>query len=77
MNKDSTPINIFLLFFTDMIQLLVAETNKYYYQYLHTLDNDDGCSQLQDVTVQGMYIFFGGGCGGSGDGSSSSSKNGT
>jgi hypothetical protein len=31
--KDSTPITVFLLFFTKVIQLLVAETNKYYSQY--------------------------------------------
>jgi hypothetical protein len=30
MNKDSTPIAAFLLFFMKVIQLFVAETNKYY-----------------------------------------------
>jgi hypothetical protein len=39
-NKNSSPTTIFHLFFTDVIQLLVAETNKYYNQYLDTLDND-------------------------------------
>jgi hypothetical protein len=34
----------------DVIQLLVAEANKYYNQYLNTFDNDDGWSQLLDVT---------------------------
>jgi hypothetical protein len=29
------------LFFIDMIKLLMAETNKYYSQYLGTLHNDD------------------------------------
>jgi len=29
-----------LLFFIDVIQLLVEETNKYYNQYLDTPDND-------------------------------------
>jgi hypothetical protein len=58
-NKDSTtPITIFLLFFKEVIQLLVAETNKYYNQYLDTLDNDGGHLQLPDTTVQEMYIFF-------------------
>jgi hypothetical protein len=32
-NKDSTPIIVFLFFFMEVIQLLVAETNKYYSQY--------------------------------------------
>jgi len=39
-NKDSAPIIIFLLFFVEVIQLLVAETTKYYNQYLDTLDTD-------------------------------------
>jgi hypothetical protein len=41
-----------------VIQLLVAENNKYYSQYLDTLDSDCGCSQLLDVTVREMYIFL-------------------
>jgi len=32
--NNSTQITIFLLFFMKVIQLLVAETNKYYNQYL-------------------------------------------
>jgi hypothetical protein len=40
-NKDSSPITFFCLFFMDV--MLVADTNKYYNQYLGTLDNDDGC----------------------------------
>jgi len=41
-NKDSTPITIF---FMEMIQVLVAETNKYYYnEYLGMLENNSGWS---------------------------------
>jgi hypothetical protein len=43
-NTDSLPITVFLLLFMDVIQLLVAETNKYYNLYLDTLDNDNGYS---------------------------------
>jgi hypothetical protein len=39
----------------DVIQLLVAETDKY---YLDTLGNDDGSSKLSDVTVQEMNVFL-------------------
>jgi hypothetical protein len=38
-NKDSSLTTIFMLFFMDVIQMLLAETNKYT-QYLDTLDND-------------------------------------
>jgi hypothetical protein len=41
-NKGSSLItDFFLLFFMDMIQLLVAESNKYSNQYLDTLDSDN------------------------------------
>jgi len=43
-NKVSTPISVFLLLFVEVIQLLVAETNKHYNLYLDTLDSDGVCS---------------------------------
>jgi hypothetical protein len=48
---NSTPITIFLLF-VEVIQLLAAEINKYYNQYLGKLHSNDICSQLLDVTVE-------------------------
>jgi hypothetical protein len=53
-NKDSIPVTLSLLLFVEVIQLLVVEINKYYNQYLDTLDNDGRCSQLPDVTIQEM-----------------------
>jgi hypothetical protein len=50
MNKDSAPIVVFLLFFMEVIQLLVAETNSYYNKYIDILDSD--------MTVQETYIFL-------------------
>jgi hypothetical protein len=38
--------------------MLVAETNKYYNQYLDTFNNDDRHSWIHDVSVQEMYIFL-------------------
>jgi hypothetical protein len=57
-NKNSIPITIFLLFFVGVIQLLV-ETNKYYSQYLDTLNNGGRCSWLPDMTdcMEDAYIF--------------------
>ena len=45
-----------MLFFFEIIQLLVEETNGYYHQYLDTLD--EGRSPLPDVTVQEMCLFL-------------------
>jgi len=45
-----------MFFFLEIIQLLEVETNRYYNQYLNTLDNVQ--STLPDVTVQEMYSFW-------------------
>jgi hypothetical protein len=55
-NKDSTPLNVFMLFFLEIIQLLVVETNRYYHQYLDSLN--DGRSPLPDVTLKEMFSFL-------------------
>jgi hypothetical protein len=44
-----------MLFFVEIIQLLVEETNRCYYHYLDTLDK--GKSPLPDMTVQEMCLF--------------------
>jgi uncharacterized protein RhaS with RHS repeats len=46
------------LFFMQVIQLLVQETNKYYNQYTDTQDSDGRCSKLPDMTVQEANIFL-------------------
>ena len=45
-----------MLFFFEIIQLLVEETNRHYHQYLGTLNEER--SQLPDVTVQEMCLFL-------------------
>jgi hypothetical protein len=52
----SSPLSIFMHFFFESIQLKVEETNRYYHRYLDTLDK--GQSQLPDVTVQEMCLFW-------------------
>jgi len=43
-NRDPTPVIVFLLLFMKVTQLLVAEIDKYYNQYLDTFHNDGGRS---------------------------------
>jgi hypothetical protein len=45
-----------MLYFAEIIQLLVDETNRYYKQYAETLD--EGPDPLRDVTVQKIYLFI-------------------
>jgi hypothetical protein len=56
-NKDSTPLCVFMLYFTAIIHLLVVDTNRYYHQYLGRLD--DGSSPRPDVTDSEMFLFLG------------------
>jgi hypothetical protein len=48
--KDSTPLSV-LLFFAEIITLLVVETNRYYAQFLQ---NSDGHSPQREVTEAEM-----------------------
>jgi hypothetical protein len=55
-NEDSTPYSVFMLYFASVITLLVEETNRYYHQYLDSLD--DGPSPQPDVTESEMFLFL-------------------
>jgi hypothetical protein len=46
-----------MLYFSEIIHLLVGETNQYYHQYLDKLE--DGPSRLPDVTDSEMFLFLG------------------
>ncbi|PNF23240.1 hypothetical protein B7P43_G18268 [Cryptotermes secundus] len=56
-NKDSTPLCVFMLYFVGIIHLLVEETNRYNHQYLDRLE--DGTSPRPDVTESKMFLFLG------------------
>jgi hypothetical protein len=45
-----------MLFFLEIIQLLVVETNRYYHQFLDTLVK--GQFPLPDETLQEIYSFL-------------------
>jgi hypothetical protein len=46
-NKESSPLCVFMLFFKGIIHLLVEEANQHYHQYLDSLE--DRHSPLPDV----------------------------
>lgn len=54
--ESSTPLSVFLLYFAEIISLLVVETNRYYHQYLDTLDY--GPSPVPDITEAEMFVFL-------------------
>ena len=55
-NDGSSPLSVFLLFFAEIITLLVVETNRYYDDNIDRLD--DGPSPEPDVTEAEMFVFL-------------------
>jgi len=55
--SESTPLSVLLLFFAEIVTLLVVETNRYYHQFLENFD--DGHSPEREVTEAEMFAFFG------------------
>jgi len=53
--SESTPLSVLLLFFAEIITLLVVETNRYYHQFL---ENSDGHSPEREVTEEEMFAFL-------------------
>jgi hypothetical protein len=55
-NKDSSPLSVLMLFFTEIFHLLVEQTNLYYEQFL---DQQAGPSRrLPDITLTEMMTFI-------------------
>ena len=52
----STPLSLLLLFFSEIITLLVVETNRYYHQFL--VNFDDGPSPQREVTEAEVFAFL-------------------
>jgi len=52
----SSQLNVFLLYFAEIITLLVVETNHYYQDYIDRLD--DGSSPEPDFTEAEIFVFL-------------------
>jgi hypothetical protein len=55
-NKDSSPMSVFMLYFASAIDLLVTETNTHYHQYLDR--RDETPTPLPDVTNSEMLLLL-------------------
>ena len=55
-NDGSSPLSVFLLYFAEIITMLVVETNRYYHDYIDRLG--DGPSPELDVTEAEMFVFL-------------------
>ena len=54
-NKDSSPLSVLLMFFTEIFHLLVEQTNVYYQQHLNRQAGPS--SRLPDITLPDMMTF--------------------
>jgi hypothetical protein len=54
-NKDSSPLYVLILFFTEIFHLLVEQTNMYYQKHLHRQARPS--HQLPDITLLDMVTF--------------------
>ena len=52
----STPLSVLLLYFAEIITLLVVETNRYYHQFLDSFE--DGPSPQRDVAEAEMFLYL-------------------
>ena len=55
-NDGSSPLSVFLLYFVEIITLLVVETNRYYHDHLDRID--EGPSPLPDTTEAETLVFL-------------------
>ena len=56
LNDSFSPLSIFLLYFAEIITLLVVETNRYYHDHHDRLD--EGPLPQHDVTEAEMLVFL-------------------
>jgi hypothetical protein len=56
-NKESSPLRVFVLYFASVIDLLVRETNRYYHEYLDR--RDETPNPLPDIINPDMFLFLG------------------
>ena len=57
-NAESSPFSIFIVFFRQVFQIILTETNCYFHQYMSSRTTGSTSAQPPDVTVEEMYTFF-------------------
>lgn len=52
---DSSPFSIFILFFLQIFQILLQESNRYFHQYMTTQDTPGPSVLSPDITMEELY----------------------
>ena len=58
-NAESSVFSIFILFFRQVFQIILTETNCYFHQYMSSRTTASTSAQPPDITIQAMYKFLG------------------
>jgi len=58
-NTESSPFSISILFFRQVLQIILSETNRYFHQYMSSRTTGSTSAQPPDITIKEMYTFFG------------------
>ena len=57
-NAESSPLSIFMLFFRQIFQLILEETNRYFRQCTASKNTASTSAQSPDITIGEIYTFF-------------------
>jgi len=57
-NAEFSPFSIFIIFFRQVFQIILTETNRYFHQYMSSRTTASTSVQSPDITIQEMYKFF-------------------
>jgi hypothetical protein len=58
-NAESSSFSIFILFFRQVFQIILTETNRYFHQYMSSRTTGSTSVQPPDITIEEMYTFLG------------------
>lgn len=57
-SADSSPLNIFILFFEEIFRIILLESNKYYEQYYDNRNTPGPSTPHVKITLDELYTFF-------------------
>jgi len=57
-NAESSPFSIFILFFRQVFQIILTETNRYFHQYMSSRPTGSTSAQPPDITIEKCTNFL-------------------
>jgi len=57
-NAESSPFSTFILFFRQVFQIILTETNRYFHPCMSSRTTGSTSAQPSDITIEEIYTFF-------------------